>query len=43
MSDDLDQKSDADRLRGLKAELSRHFGKFTRWRATLPGAERHQR
>jgi len=33
MSDDLDQRSEADRLEGLKAELSRHFGKPTRWRA----------
>jgi hypothetical protein len=33
MSDDLDQRSDADRLQFLKAELSRHFGKFTRWKA----------
>ncbi len=32
MSDDLDQKLDAGRLRGLKAELSRRFGKITRWR-----------
>jgi hypothetical protein len=32
MSDDLEMK-DADRLNELKAELSRHFGRFTRWRA----------
>lgn len=32
MSDEMDQQSDADRLDELKAELSRHFGKFTRWR-----------
>ena len=32
MSDDLDQRSDADRLQELKAELSQHFGKFTRWK-----------
>ena len=33
MSDDLDQKSDAERLDELKAELFRHFGKLTRWKA----------
>jgi hypothetical protein len=33
MSDDLEMKTDADRLDELKAELSRHFGKFTRWKA----------
>src|SRR4051812_8802171 len=33
MSDDLEKKTDADRLQELKAELSRHFGRFTRWRA----------
>jgi hypothetical protein len=33
MNDEEDQKSDADRLGKMKAELSRHFGKFTRWRA----------
>ncbi len=33
MSDDLDKRSDSDRLGELKVELSRHFGKFTRWRA----------
>ena len=33
MSDDLDQRPDADRLQYLKVELSRHFGKFTRWKA----------
>lgn len=33
MSDDLGQRSDAERLDELKAELSRHFGKLTRWRA----------
>ena len=33
MSDQLDQRSDADRLDERKAELSRHFGKLTRWRA----------
>jgi hypothetical protein len=33
MSDDVDQRSDADRLQELKVELSRHFGKFTRWKA----------
>jgi hypothetical protein len=32
MSDDLGQKTDAERLQELKAELSRHFGKFTRWK-----------
>ena len=32
MSDDLDQRPDADRLEELKVELSRHFGKFTRWK-----------
>jgi hypothetical protein len=32
MSDDLEEK-DGDRLQEVKAELSRHFGKFTRWRA----------
>ncbi|OJW10303.1 MAG: hypothetical protein BGO49_07080 [Planctomycetales bacterium 71-10] len=32
MSDDLEKK-DADRLDELKAELSGHFGRFTRWRA----------
>jgi hypothetical protein len=33
MSDDHEKRSDADRLGELKAELSRHFGKITRWRA----------
>ncbi len=33
MSDDLEQKTDAERLQELKAELSRHFGRFTRWKA----------
>ena len=33
MSEHLDVKSDSDRLEELKAELSRHFGKFTRWKA----------
>jgi hypothetical protein len=33
MSDERGQKSDADRLQEVKAELSRHFGKFTRWKA----------
>lgn len=33
MSDQLDQKSDADRLAKLKVELSSHFGRFTRWKA----------
>lgn len=32
MSEDLEKK-DADRLDELKAELSRHFGRFTRWKA----------
>lgn len=32
MSDDLEKK-DADRLQELRAELSRHFGRFTRWKA----------
>lgn len=33
MSDDLGQTTQAERLQELKAELSRHFGSFTRWRA----------
>ena len=33
MSDDMEKRTDADRLQELKAELSRHFGKFTRWKA----------
>jgi hypothetical protein len=33
MSQHLDEPSDADRLGGMKAQLSRHFGKLTRWRA----------
>ena len=33
MNDDLDQRSDVERLQYLKAELSRHFGKFTLWKA----------
>ena len=33
MSDELDQRSAADRLDELKAELFKHFGKMTRWRA----------
>ncbi len=33
MSDELDQRSAADRLDELKAELFKHFGKYTRWRA----------
>jgi hypothetical protein len=31
MSNDLEKKDD-DRLDELKADLSRHFGRFTRWR-----------
>jgi hypothetical protein len=33
MSDDLDRKTYTDRLGELKAELSLHFGKITRWKA----------
>lgn len=33
MSDDLEQKTDAERLQELKTELFRHFGKLTHWRA----------
>ena len=33
MSDELDQRSDVDRLGELKTELARHFGKLTRWRS----------
>jgi hypothetical protein len=33
MSDEPDQKSDADRLKGLEAELFKHFGRLTRWKA----------
>ncbi|MCA1693885.1 MAG: hypothetical protein LC749_03675 [Actinobacteria bacterium] len=33
MSGNLDQTSDAGRLEALKAELSRHFGRYTRWKA----------
>jgi hypothetical protein len=33
MSDEQVKRSDADRLDELRAELSLHFGKFTRWRA----------
>jgi len=33
MSDDLERKTDAERLQELKAELSRRFGRFTRWKA----------
>ena len=33
MINELDQGSDAERLQSLKVELSRHFGKFTRWKA----------
>ena len=36
MSDDLEQKTDDERLQELKAELSRHFGRFTRWKAMCP-------
>ena len=36
MSDDLEKK-DAGRLDELKAELSGHFGRFTRWRALCQG------
>ena len=32
MSDEMDQRSDADRLAALKAELFKHFGKLTRWK-----------
>ena len=32
MSDDVDRRSDDERLVELKAELSQHFGKFTRWK-----------
>ena len=33
MSDHLDRRSNAERLQSLKAKLSRHFGRFTRWKA----------
>lgn len=33
MSDDQAHNQAADRLEALKAELSRHFGKFTHWKA----------
>lgn len=33
MSDELDQRSDVDRLGELKTELARHFGRLTKWRA----------
>ena len=33
MSDDLDRRSNDDRLEELKAEFSGQFGKFTRWKA----------
>jgi hypothetical protein len=32
MSDDLEQKTDAERLKELKSELFKHFGKLTRWK-----------
>ena len=33
MSDDHEKRSNADRLDELKAELFKHFGKLTRWKA----------
>lgn len=33
MSDDLGQRTHAERLQELKAELSGHFGKLTRWKS----------
>lgn len=33
MINEMDKNSDADRLEELKAELSRHFGKLTCWKA----------
>lgn len=33
MREDLDQRSGVNRLDELKGELSRHFGKLTRWKA----------
>lgn len=33
MSDEPDQRSNADRLKELDAELFKHFGRLTRWKA----------
>lgn len=33
MSDEQVQKTDDERLKELKVELSKHYGKLTRWRA----------
>ena len=33
MNDNLEEQTDAERLQELKAELSRHFGKLSRWKA----------